>query len=193
MGERAQKQEDLRIRRTRHLLQQAFTQLMTQKHFQSITVQEIADRAMVHRATFYDHFVDKYDLLEHAIRDEFKQCLQKKLPQEFHCSVENLNLLLATTCEFLHWLAGQCVARDKQIMAIAQTQITAQIQELVLKWIHSIGYETATPDLTAGITSWAIYGTGVYWSQHSDSMSLADFVMLSQPAILATLSQTAQA
>ena len=192
MAQQIEKHEDLRIRRTRLLLQQAFTQLMMEKHFQSITVQEITDRAMVHRATFYDHFVDKYDLLEYAIREQFKQSLQQKLPREFECTPQNLNLLLATTCEFLLFLAGQCVAKDKQIMGMVQTQITAQIQQIILSWIQNVGFETPTPQLTATMTSWAIYGAGVYWSQNSTDMSLDDFVALTQPALLATLGQGIQ-
>jgi AcrR family transcriptional regulator len=183
--------EDLRIRRTRHLLQQAFTQLMMEKQFQSITVQEITERAMVHRATFYDHFVDKYDLLEHAIREQFKQVLQRKLPQVFECTPDNLDVLIMATCEFLQFLSSQCVAHDKQIMGMVQTQITAQIQATVMRWIEAVGYQTQTPDLMATIASWAIYGTGVYWSQHSDVMPLSTFVTTSRPAILAALGQVA--
>ena len=56
--------EDLRVRRTRKSLQNAFIELTIQKNFGSVTVAEITERAMVNRATFYRHFQDKYDLLE---------------------------------------------------------------------------------------------------------------------------------
>ena len=45
--------EDLRVRRTRKSLQNAFIELTIQKNFGSVTVAEITERAMVNRATFY--------------------------------------------------------------------------------------------------------------------------------------------
>ncbi len=59
--------EDLRVRRTRKLLQQALIQLTIEKGFADVTVRDITERAMVNRATFYRHYVDKYDLLSKYI------------------------------------------------------------------------------------------------------------------------------
>lgn len=56
--------EDLRIRRTRKLLQQALIDLTVEKGFAAVTIRDISERAMVNRSTFYRHYLDKYDLLE---------------------------------------------------------------------------------------------------------------------------------
>ncbi|HEY0753946.1 MAG TPA: TetR/AcrR family transcriptional regulator [Ktedonobacteraceae bacterium] len=56
-------QPDLRVRRTHHFLQKAMIELITEKGFEAITVGDIAERAMVNRATFYRHYQDKYDLV----------------------------------------------------------------------------------------------------------------------------------
>lgn len=53
---------DLRVRRTRKMLREALVDLATEKGFEAVTVQDIADRAMVNRATFYRHYQDKYAL-----------------------------------------------------------------------------------------------------------------------------------
>lgn len=55
---------DLRARRTQKLLQDALIELLNEKHFENITVGELAERAMINRATFYRHYLDKYDLVE---------------------------------------------------------------------------------------------------------------------------------
>ncbi|WP_165422961.1 TetR/AcrR family transcriptional regulator [Ktedonosporobacter rubrisoli] len=55
--------EDLRVRRTRKLLVQAFIELTIEKGFAALTVSDITERAMVNRSTFYRHYQDKYDLL----------------------------------------------------------------------------------------------------------------------------------
>jgi AcrR family transcriptional regulator len=71
MPPKEQKTVDLRVRRTRQLLRQALMELMPEKGFQAITVQDLSDRAMINRATFYEHFADKYALLEYSLRDLF--------------------------------------------------------------------------------------------------------------------------
>ena len=52
------------MRRTRQLLQGALLQLLGSKSFDDISVQDIAEAATVNRATFYDHYTDKFALLE---------------------------------------------------------------------------------------------------------------------------------
>ncbi|MCZ8521353.1 MULTISPECIES: TetR/AcrR family transcriptional regulator [Paenibacillus] len=71
------KKEDLRVKRTRMLLSQALLSLMNHHSFHAISVKEICEEAMVHRATFYTHFNDKYDLLAYSL---------KQIAEEFHFS-----------------------------------------------------------------------------------------------------------
>jgi AcrR family transcriptional regulator len=60
------------VRRTRKLLQDAFVELLAEKRFEAITVQDIAARSTVNRTTFYAHFVDKYDLFAQFSREWFR-------------------------------------------------------------------------------------------------------------------------
>jgi len=64
---RAAPREDRRSRRTRQMLGDALTALMLEQRYDTITVQEIIDRANVGRSTFYAHFLDKEDLLQSQI------------------------------------------------------------------------------------------------------------------------------
>lgn len=64
-----QKVEDLRVRRTRKLLQKALIELTIEKGFADVTVRDISERAMVNRSTFYRHYLDKYDLLSQYIEE----------------------------------------------------------------------------------------------------------------------------
>jgi AcrR family transcriptional regulator len=54
---------DRRIQRTRQLLLNSLIELILEKGYETITVQDIIDRANVGRSTFYSHFQDKEDLL----------------------------------------------------------------------------------------------------------------------------------
>jgi len=61
---------DARVRRTRDSLGDALVTLMQEKPFDSITVQDVLDRAGVGRSTFYAHYRDKEDLFM-SDADEF--------------------------------------------------------------------------------------------------------------------------
>lgn len=72
---------DLRVRRTRKLLWEALLSLLESRPFESLSVQEICDKAMVHRTTFYKHFEDKYHLLSYGL-EETKGFFKDKTHEE---------------------------------------------------------------------------------------------------------------
>lgn len=61
---RTSEKKDKRVQKTRQGIRTAFIALLKEKRFADITVQDIADRAQISRSTFYDHYTDKYLLLE---------------------------------------------------------------------------------------------------------------------------------
>ena len=60
---------DRRVQRTRQLLNDALVSLIVEKGYNSITVQDIIDRANLGRSTFYAHYQDKEDLLLSGLED----------------------------------------------------------------------------------------------------------------------------
>lgn len=64
---------DRRVRRSRRQLAQALLDLIAEKGYEVITIQEVADRADLNRATFYLHFASKEELLIAALRDQFDE------------------------------------------------------------------------------------------------------------------------
>lgn len=56
------KKLDRRVERTRMLLHEALMALILEKGYESVTVQDILDRANLGRSTFYSHYRDKDDL-----------------------------------------------------------------------------------------------------------------------------------
>ncbi|MEF2967151.1 TetR/AcrR family transcriptional regulator [Paenibacillus sp. M1] len=63
------KKTDLRILRTKQSIRKAFYELIQEKGYESITIQDIADRAIINRNTFYLHYQNKPDLLETCINE----------------------------------------------------------------------------------------------------------------------------
>ncbi len=62
---------DRRQRKTREAIFSAFTELLSKKNFNKITVGEIIDKADVGRATFYSHFETKDILLGEFCKELF--------------------------------------------------------------------------------------------------------------------------
>ena len=60
---------DRRIQRTRQLLRDALMGMILERGYDSITVQDITDRANLGRATFYLHYRDKEELLVKSLED----------------------------------------------------------------------------------------------------------------------------
>ena len=72
--------EDLRVRRTKAALSEAFIALLEQKKLDEITINELCDTAGVRRATFYKHYADKFDFLKaytYGLRDRFDNLVWK--------------------------------------------------------------------------------------------------------------------
>ena len=74
----SKKKTDARVRRTRDALGDALIALMQEKPFDTITVQDVLDRAHVSRSTFYTHYSDKDDLLM-SDAEEFFEALSMAL------------------------------------------------------------------------------------------------------------------
>ena len=74
----SKKKTDARVRRTRDALGDALIALMQEKPFDTITVQDVLDRAHVSRSTFYSHYSDKDDLLM-SDAEEFFEALSTAL------------------------------------------------------------------------------------------------------------------
>lgn len=64
---------DRRVRRTRHQLGDALRELIIEKPYETITIQDITDRADVNRATFYLHYGTKDELLVTSLTEIFDE------------------------------------------------------------------------------------------------------------------------
>ena len=60
---------DRRIQKSQDAIKDAFIQLMAEKDFNQITIQDITTVANIGRRTFYHHYLDKYDLLSTLIEE----------------------------------------------------------------------------------------------------------------------------
>lgn len=180
------KRIDPRVKRTRALIEQAFNDLLAEKPFQSISVQDITQRAEINRSTFYAHFVDKYALLEASIKQTFRQELEKRTLSACHYSAENLQALIVTVCDFIMQANAHCKASDSQFEILIEKQVKQEMKNLLEYWLEEMKTEI-DPKMAATAASWAIYGLAQQWSydkKHADTELFAETIF---PQILALL------
>lgn len=97
-----EKKIDLRVEKTYLALYNAFTFLLEEKRFEDITLNELCDRAMIRRTTFYKHFADKYEYLSFYMK-ETSASLRDQLPPDI-INDNSLDYILYMCRELLRFI-----------------------------------------------------------------------------------------
>ncbi|HUN23931.1 MAG TPA: TetR/AcrR family transcriptional regulator [Anaerolineales bacterium] len=179
---------DPRAKRTRHLILTSFQSLLTEKGFDAVSIQDIANHAEINRVTFYAHFSDKYALLEYAVRKAFISEIEKRKLDLCNYSPENLRTMILTVCEFLASIHTKCAQPHQQFEPLVEGIIKKQISELLAHWLIKSKLPTELP---ATVATWAIYGLAFHYSQLKIRPTLEQFVEEAFPLVAVNLEQFA--
>jgi hypothetical protein len=120
---------DRRVGKTRKALKEALTDLILEKGYEAVTVQDIIDRADVGRSTFYAHFIDKDDLLMAIFAD-------LEVPGPDTTSWKADDPAFGWTLElFRHFGAGK-----RLFKAVASSQSGALAQRETSQWLEKLAH-----------------------------------------------------
>jgi len=93
---------DLRVIKTRINIETSFIYLLSQNNIHTITVQNILDKALINRSTFYKHYSDKYQVAEvlcASILEMFTKCVEERFcysnPTDIKVTCEHLYQILS--------------------------------------------------------------------------------------------------
>ena len=159
--------KDPRIRRTRSLLQGALRQLMQTKSFDEVSVQDITDAATVNRATFYDHYTDKFALLDAMVGGGFHKLLHERQVRFDGSCPSAASAVILAACDYL-------TQRDPSDGACQrQSAFQPLMDAAIVRAIGRVLAEGVPGDMSGGVpssivvatASWAIYGAVKEWSQ----------------------------
>src|SRR5271170_1101486 len=160
---------DPRIRRTRHLLQQALEKLLETKEFENISVQDITDAATLNRATFYDHYPDKFALLECMVAGRFHQLLADRGVTFAGPCTSALRSIALGVCDYLASLPRAECERQRQMEPHMESAIIAVVRGMILDGLkHHPSQDGTPPEIIAATISWAIYGAAKEWLRTPD-------------------------
>ena len=163
---------------------------MQTKSFDEISVQDLADAAAVNRATFYDHYTDKFALLDALVAGGFHVLLhERKVSYDGTCATAARPIILAA-CDYLVMHHRSCTdnATKSAFEPLIEASITNAIQRVLLSGISkTAGAEKPSAEMVATTASWAIYGAIKEWLKTPDRPSAEEIVPVILPLILPIL------
>ena len=115
---------DRRQRKTREAIFSAFSELIRSRRYESITVQDIIDRADIGRSTFYSHFETKDHLLKAICSDIFVHIIEGE-----SCGYDEKNDTLLSKLTHILW---HFEAKKHDIRGI----LSSQSSEIFMKYLH---------------------------------------------------------
>jgi AcrR family transcriptional regulator len=168
---------DPRIRRTRLLLQQALGELLETRDFDKISVQDIAEAATVNRATFYDHYTDKFALLECMVATRFSELLAARGVQFGGSCPSALRGIILGVCDYLAAAPRMECERQLQMEPHMESAVIAVVRRMILDGLKKHPpADGISPAMLAATLSWAIYGAAKEWVRTSDKRPSEEIV-----------------
>jgi AcrR family transcriptional regulator len=139
---------------------------MQSKSFDEIAVQDIAEVATVNRATFYDHYTDKYALLEAMVAGGFHMLLQERNVSYDGTCPSAVRALILAVCDYLtqtHAGSTEC-QRQSAFEPLMEAAMTTTIRRVLMAGTPKSGSASGPPpEMIATAASWAMYGAVKEW------------------------------
>lgn len=169
--------EDSRIMRSKRDLKNALLNLMTIKPFDKITVMDICNEAMINRMTFYNHFVDKKDLLNTLFYDIRKDIIEKHNELNKDITLQSDTVRFCTSIIVLiveFYLENDKISKsftssnESLILEHIEKNANKIVQELMLKKENMEKNDTI---LTLSFFSGGLANMALTWYKHQDKIS----------------------
>jgi len=165
---------DLRSIRTRKFIIESFIKLIEKKGFNNITISDITTGAMINRATFYRHFLDKYDLLEKVIKEELTTNVLRELSTvDGKFNEETLGTLFLSVTKFHSNLSHRCQKSYQDMTLNIENILKKELEKIIFQSLIK-KYESEINEklrLLATMFSWMIYAAIVDWKENSSKSS----------------------
>ena len=166
----ASKDLDPRVRRTRKMLQDALAQLLKEKEFDKISIGDIAEASTLNRATFYDHYPDKFALLQSLVATQFEELIAKRNIRFDSCEGALKSIAMAV-CYYLAETIKPGSDALRQASAPMETAIVSVVRRGILDGFAKHPPKSGMPvEILSSTVAWAIYGGAKEWVQGSKRM-----------------------
>lgn len=170
-GNNPEEKTDLRIRRTKKSIRDAFFELIDENGFDSVTVKDITDRALISRNTFYLHYEDKFDLLN-KISNELMRKVYWRVSKDL-IKIKDLDFTIDCTATLLISIQ-RVIDEDRDLYRLLLTDPgTVVFSEKIEKTIRTAldlikGDIEGISDLSIEYIITGMKGVIRYWVTHDD-------------------------
>src|ERR1700676_4664222 len=188
---------DPRIRRTRQLLQDALRNLLEQKEFDKISVQDITEAATVNRVTFYAHYEDKFALLGELTRVTFLDLLAQRNATFDGGGLHAFQGIFFAVCDFTSEIKKSHSFNQHQFEPFVEATVIDQIRIVLVDGFQRHPVERHIPaEMIAATASWAIYGAVKQWINTAERVPAEEFVAVAvelvRPIVMVGIAPTPQ-
>ncbi|MGN0334101.1 MAG: TetR/AcrR family transcriptional regulator [Lachnospiraceae bacterium] len=157
---------DLRVKRTKKNIRDAFLTLRSKKDLEKITVTELADLAGINKATFYLHYKDIYDLSERIEDELIEDCLASiKHPEDLLKGEGFSQLALAYTSQSELFSILFSGSRANRAIQVIDKNIRERVYEERPEYRDDFEFNMLLTALTYGI----FYAFTLYMRQDFDA------------------------
>jgi AcrR family transcriptional regulator len=161
---------DPRVRRTRKMLQDALAQLLKEKEFDKISIGDITEASTLNRATFYDHYPDKFALLHSLVATQFEQLIVKRNIRFDSCEGALKSVAMAV-CYYLAETIKPSSDALRQASTPMETAIVSVVRRGILGGFAKHPPKSGMPvEILSSTVAWAIYGAAKEWVQSPKRM-----------------------
>lgn len=160
---------DLRSIRTRKFIFDSFIELLEKKEFNSIKISDITTGAMINRATFYRHFLDKYDLLEKVIKEDLLENVLMELTNTEEFDEEMLRSLFLSITKFHTSLSTRCQRSYHDMSVNIEAILKKELEQIIFQALLT-KYENESNEklrIISTMLSWMIYAASIDWKENS--------------------------
>ena len=170
--------DDRRFKKTEKALCRALSELVEEKPIFKITIDELVDRADIHRSTFYTHYQDIYDLYN-TLKDSFFDAMVKNVKEETSHDYTGQYASCVNFLEENKWLARLFLGKN------ADSEVSRQLGEFLKEQILAISaFEDHVSEIPASWHYLCAYDAGGiiallrYWVSNDFQFDKEELVQL---------------
>ncbi|MGN8647418.1 TetR/AcrR family transcriptional regulator [Gracilibacillus sp. HCP3S3_G5_1] len=175
---------DPRILRTRKLIMDAFIELSRKKEFKDMTIKDITSEATVNRATFYYHFMDKYDLMEKVLKEDLMLNVNNEIADHDELNQETIVSIFLSVTNFQKSLLTKCRRSFEAFKTTIEAIIIEELKDIFYQMLLKQSPSTSDHSLriAAVMLSWGIYGASMDW-QDNCTMPPEEYIKWALPYV----------
>jgi len=173
----AKRTEDRRVKRTRQMLHAALLSLIEERGYDSLSIQDITERANIGRATFYVHYQEKEQLLldsVNAVMEDLTAHYQTFSAHDIFVKQQSFSVILFQHV-FEHASLYRALLSERGAALVAtrlQREMAARVHHLVIKQLITLSTVELPVDMLAEYCAAALWSLVGWWLRNDFPLSI---------------------